>query len=716
MAKTGSTFCRICEPACPMRVEYDDSGQISRLKPNPEHPMGGIPCNKGLSFLEVHKDPDRLNWPLRRSNARTEPSAFERIGWDEALTEVAAKIKHIQSSYGNDALAFYVGNPPSFDVRGGNLVYYMAPSLGTKTIFSAGTQDCNNKVFTTAAMYGAMAFIVPDLLHTDYLLCIAANPKASHWTWVSVPQDGGQILKDIKARGGKVRFVNPRRVEASTAETGETLLIKPDTDVYFLAALSHEIHKRGGFDEQALAKYGRNVDKYKAFIEQWPADKVADITGLTVEQISTVADEIIAAKSAAVYISTGVNQGRQGNLCSWLSEMLNFATGNLGKEGGTYKPTGYHEPAATPLFSGEYENTPDGTLPVNFLGALPAVLMPAMIERGDVRALVCIGGNPLLTMSGEEQLLEAYKKLELIVCVDILPNATSELADYVLPAADFLERSDATSFPMNTGSALIPMVQYTDAMVEPAHERRTDWWIAARLLQELDAPSPLDEPDHDNGWKLINEFLANHNLSIEQIKQMPHQTAFIEEKPKDSVFERQLVHADKKIDCYPQVFVEAGLFERCDSIFAELQAEPADTLKIISMRTTHMHNSWLNNAPTLRKGNLSDNCLRISPQDADSRHLFDGDTVRVFTDYGEMICRVDIRDDLRQGTVAMTHGYGQRGAQGLTVSSAKPGVNLNRILPIGPKTYEPLSYMSWMCGVPVKIEKYSDESATCLAQ
>ena len=710
MGTTKTTFCRICEPACPMKAEIGDDGQIKKLRPNTDHPMGGIPCNKGLSFLDIHQDPDRLNWPMKRLNSRHEPSKFEPMTWDDALPEIAERIHALQAKYGNNSLAFYVGNPPSFDVRGGNVVYYMAPSLGTKTIFSAGTQDCNNKVFTTAAMYGAMAFIVPDLPKTNYFLCIGANPRASHWTWVSVPQDGGQILKDIKNRGGKVTFVNPRRIEASTPETGDTLRIKPDTDVYFLAAISHEIYKRGGFNEANLAKYGKKVDQYKAYIEKWPASRVARVCGLSEQDIITVAEDIIAADGAAVYMSTGINQGRNGNIACWLTEMINFATGNLGREGGTYKPTGYHEPAATPLFSGEYEGTPDGTLPVNFLGALPAVLMPEMIDNGSVKGLVCIGGNPLMTMSGERQLLDSYKKLEFILSIDILPNATSELADYMLPATDFLEREDTTSFPMNTGCSLIPMVQYTDAMVEPAHERKTDWWIAASLLKALGKPSPLDDDDHQEGFKLINSFIEKFDLSVEKLKDLPHHTAFIDEKPKDSVYDRQIVHPDKKIDCYPDVFTEHDLYNRCEQIFKQLEAEPEDTLKIISMRTTHMHNSWLNNSPKLRKGIFSDNCLRISPEDAQKRSLFDGDWVRVFTEHGEMKCRIDVRDDMREGTVAMTHGYGQNDAHALKISSSKAGVNMNKILPIGSGAYEPLSYMSWMCGVPVEVEKIPDSA------
>ena len=700
------TFCRICEPFCPMVAEINEQGKVSRLKPDPDHPIGGQPCVKGLSFLELHNDPDRLNWPLRRRNSRSEPKAvFDRTSWDEAISASATKLNEIREQYGKDAVAIYVGNPNSFDVRATRAVYYdLSAVLETKTIFTAGTQDCNNKVIAEMSMYGNSVFLIPDLRNTNYLLCIGANPKASHWTWVGVPNDGGKILKDIKSRGGKVLFVNPRRIESSTPETGETLQIKPDTDLYFLAALSHEVQRLGGFDEDLLEKYGKNVEGYKQFISRWPPERVVDVTGIPATRISEIAADMIAADGAACYLSTGVNQGRQGTLSFWLVEMLNFATGNLGREGGTYKATGVADPLPAPVIT-HHADTPDGVMPMWGLGALPGVLLPEVFEQNDVRALICLGGNPLLSMSGEDRLREAFEKLEFILCVDIMPNATTELADIVLPAADWLEREDITAFSWMLSTQLTPHVQYTDAMEQPAAERRIDWWIVSRLLQEMGLPSGLDEPDHRDGFKAIDETLSNRGLSVEALKKMPHQTAFIPESPRASVFERCLVHEDKKIDCYPDLFVRTGLHERCEQIFEQLESESGDTLKLISMRTTHMHNSWMANVPSLRKGHLSDNRLRMSPADADKRDFFDGDWVRAFTDYGSMNCRIDIRDDMREGVVAMTHGYGHGGAKSMKVASVRPGANPNRLLPTGSKTYEPLSYMSWMCGVPINVEK-----------
>lgn len=705
MSSTKHTFCRICEPACPLQAEVDSDGEIVALSPDPEHPLGGTPCNKGINFLAVHQDPDRLNWPLKRTNAKSQlKPEFERLTWDDALNEVATNIRDIQEKHGPDSVAIYAGNPIAFDSRTMGVFHTFAAQVVGNMSFGAGTQDCTNKFVTATSMYGCNISFIPDLKHTDYLLCIGANPKVSHWTFIGVPNDGGKILKDIKSRGGKVTFVNPRKVESSTNATGETLLIKPDTDVYFLAALSNEICQLGGFDKVNLRRHGKNVDNYLSFIQQWTPEKVASVTGLLAEDIRQVAKDMTKANSAACYMSTGVNQGRQGTLSYWLSEMLNFATGNLGKEGGTYKATQLGDPQPTQTVLHEWQS-PYGNIPLGTV-SMPGVLFHDLIERGDIRAVICMSGNPALSMSGgEEQLMEAFSKLDMLACIDISPNLTSEYADYILPATDWLERSDISAFTLFTGTQLVPHVQYTEAVASPKHERRTDWWIIARLLQALNLPSPLDNPDHQEGFTFVDEMLATRGLSIDQIKSQPYNTALIEQTPKDELYQTCLLHDDGKIDCYPANFQEYGLFERNETIWSELVSEPDNVLKVISMRTLHMHNSWMANVPAMRNGNLAENRLRMCLVDAQTRGLTNGERIKVYNQNGELECRVEIRDDLRPGTVAMTHGYGHKNASRLNLASQKPGENCNRLMPIGPDAYEPLSHMSWMCGVPVNIER-----------
>ncbi|MDO7836461.1 molybdopterin-dependent oxidoreductase [Sphingobium sp. HBC34] len=701
------TFCRICEPACGLLARIDNDGQIAALLPDPNHISGGRPCHKGLSFLDVHRDPDRLNWPLKRRNPRREArGAFDRVEWDASLADVARRLNALREQHGPNSVAIYYGNPFGVaNAAGWAAVEPLRQAIGTQMIFSAGTQDVTNKTAAGAEIYGSSGVLtIPDIANTHYLLCIGANPLVSRWTAMSHPNDDLASLRAIVDRGGKVVFVNPRKIESSTPATGPTLQIRPGTDVYFLAALFLELDSRGAFDEARIASLGKRMNELRLRIKGYTADVVEAIVGIQASQIRSIAADIAAAPSAAIYISTGVNQSRQGTLAYLLSEMINFGTGNLGRKGGVIKPAGIVDHFARTQGVATVE-TSIGTFELpEPIGAatLPAATITRLIESGDIRALLVFGGNPILTVGGEEQMRRAYESLDLLVSVDVFRSATGELADYVLPAADWLEHSDLTL--LGSGLQPQPYVQYTEAMVPPAHERRNGWWILNSLISALGAPSALDvAPDDHDGHSMFAEILKAAGLTIDDLMQSPGNARPIDQKPPESFFERCVVHPDGKIDCCPEKFIERGLFDRMASIFAELRAEAPGALKMISLRTRYMHNSWMGNAPRINHAIRGASPVHVSPEDANARALLDGDIVRIFNDVGSVKAQVRIDADLPPGTIAMTHGYGQRLTYGMTVASAVDGANCNALLPTDDDDIEPVSYMSWMTAVPVEL-------------
>lgn len=703
MTTQKKTFCRICEPFCPMIATVDDDGKVTKLAPNPDHPSGGTACHKGLSFFELHNDPDRLDYPLKRVNPKSEPEAqFERIDWDTALTEAGSKLRAVLDEYGPNAIATYIGNPIAGNSRLGAMSARFGRALGSKMRFSATSQDMANKVVGAIGIYGSECMMVPDLENTDYLLAIGGNPAVSKWTIVSVPNSSGQIMADIKQRGGKICFVNPRKIESSNASTGETLLIKPGADVYFLAAVLWEVYQQKGFDQDVIEQHGHNVDLLIEFIKHYPAETVANVTGIEPAAVKQVAAHVISAKSAAIYVSTGVNQSRQGVLTYWLSEMLSFVTGNLGKKGGSFKPTAYINQYQASKLNGDKLQTSLGDIAFPSLPGLtvtPGVMLADLINSGDIKALVNLTGNPVMSIGDELGLREAVKKLDVMVSIDIQRNATAEVSDYVFAGTDFLERADINHF--NVGYQLIPYTQYTDAVATPKAERKEDWWILARLMQTMGLKSP---PSDGDGFDDLNKLLGFSELSIDQLKQAPEHTVLLKPNTPEDVYDKCIKHEHGKVDCYPIEFERSGLMSRCHAIFKELAAESDHVLKLISMRTPYMHNSWLSNLPKLRMGELSQNPLNISPADANRLGLISGDVVKAFNDYGSIETRILVNEELRQGTVAMSHGYG-RGRKGMTIAEAFGGANCNQLMPTGPDSYEPISHMSWLCAVPVQIEK-----------
>ena len=695
------TFCRICEPACPMRATVGEDGIIQSLQPDLDHPVGGVACHKGLSYIDLHHHEDRLNYPAKRLNPKSEAVGnFENIDWTEATQEIADRLTRIINEHGPNAVAIYSGNPGVFNSRA--LVYGGAftQMLGTQMVFTANTQDMANRMVAAGAMYGTLSVMTPDLPNTGYLLCMGANPRVSKWTVFSSPNDSGKSMEAIKKRGAKICFINPRKTESSTPETGETLLIKPGTDVYFLAALLNEIVRIDGLDASIIEQWGKGIKPALEFAAKYPAERVGDVTGISPEEIRAVAHSFCAANGAGIYISVGVNQGRQGVLAAWLADLIVFATGNLGKKGGMYKPTGLadmHPPVriggiAVDTSLGKLNYTAPGPAP------LPTVALPELIEAGDIKALINLSGNPLLSAGGEQKLRAAIGKLDLLVSLDIQRNSTADMSDFVLPATDFLERADINL--ISKGGQPTPYVHYTDAVVEPRFERRHDWRVLLDIAEKM-GRYPGGETD---GWMIINQILGVDKLSIDKLKSLPDQTKVYEKSDYADVYQKCLKHEDGRIDCYPSQFVESGLIERCETIFSELQNEAPNTLKMTSMRTPHMHNTWFANVQKFRRGGLSVNPLHISKEDAFDLSLTEGEEVRVFNRYGSIKTRIRIDESLRSGAVAMAHGYG-KGRAAMRVAEANPGANANQLVPNTMDTIEPLSNMSWIGAYPVQVEK-----------
>ncbi len=704
MKATVPTFCRICEPSCGLLADVED-GRLQRLLPDREHPVTkGFACHKGLGFDAIHHDPDRLNVPLKRVSGRHEAGVFQDVSWDEAIADVAAALQRVQQDYGHDAVAGYIGNPTAFNALGTQALTSFFMQLGCRRIFNSGTQDCSNKFAGSEAVYGTSTLHpVPDLANTRYALIFGENPKVSHMSFVSMADPMGQ-LRQARKNGAVIRFVNPRRIESSTPATGDVLQIRPDTDLYFMAALLHEMDAAGLFDETVIAVHGTRIEGLRQFIAPYSAEAVAEVVGIAAGTIRNVAREFATADSACAHMSTGVNMGRQGTLCYWLLQMLSFVTGNLDRAGGNLYSLGFY-PAAR---AGK-TNTDNVFFPSEFgelrhvRGAMPGNLLADMIdsENNPIRALVVLAGNPVLSMGGEEKLRKAFGKLELIVVLDIFRNATGEMADYLLPCTDMLERRDINICGL--GMQYEPFVQYTDAVVPAKAGRKEEWWILGRLEQAMGFNSVFAESETPDVFARLNKMLRHNDLSIEKVRAAPQQTVPLPALASGRFYTDWIQTEDRRVDCCPPIFAEA--IARADTLFRELADEPSGQLKLISLRTNYMQNSWYHNVPALKRKNQQTNPLHVAPEDARRLGLANGDTVQVENDWGKVEAEVWLDDTLREGVVAMTHGWGNRRTPGLRVANRYPGSNVNALLPTGPGSYEKLSNQAHMTGIPVRLQR-----------
>lgn len=694
------TFCRVCEPACGMLATVVGD-RLVKLEADRDHPISrGFVCNKGIYGAEVHNDPDRLNQPLKKVG----PGQFEPISWDQAATEIAGRLKEIVAAHGGEVVGSYTGNPNAFNTLFGPSYANFIRQLGARYFFSSGTQDCANKFAASEAVFGTRTLHpLPDLDHSDFILILGENPAVSHMSFVSIPNPMAH-LKAAEARGARILYVNPRRIE-SAAIAGDVLKIRPDTDVYLLAALIHEIDRTVGFDESVMGR-GERLEALKSFVADYSPGKVAPVTGIPAEQIQALARAFATAPSACAHMSTGVNMGRQGTLAYWLLQMLVFVTGNLGRRGGNFYSLGFYErsTAAGRAVPEGMLQTPfgevrkPGGVGINLPGNLLANHITDL-ER-PIRALFVSSGNPVLSIGGEAHLREAMEALDLLVCVDIYRNATAEYADYVLPAAGAFEREDVNF--AGIGLQFEPSVQFTEAVVPPAFERKPDWWIYERLAQAMGFSSALDDvppgelPDM---WGRVNAMLRSRGHDMAELRR--EQIIALERSSPESFYDRFLQRDSQMVNCCPEEF--AAAIERMAELFDELAAEPASTLKLISKRDAYMFNSWYANVAKLKAKDRDRNYLYMHPQDAQERQIGDGATVRIENDHGVIEAPVKLTEDLMAGVVAMAHGWGQGESKGMRVASGAPGVNCNALLPSGPGSFEPLSNQSHMTGIPVQV-------------
>jgi anaerobic selenocysteine-containing dehydrogenase len=694
------TFCRVCEPACGLLAEVDGDRLVG-LRPDPEHPVSrGFACHKGIASLEIHRDRDRVDHPLRRRG----DGSFESVSWDAALREIASRLRDLIDREGAASLSAYLGNPNAFNTFVGPAIASFLGQLGVRRHFSSGTQDCANKFAAGEAVFGTSTLHpVPDIGHTDHLLLLGENPRVSHMSFLSLPDPVAELRSAVR-RGAVVRHVNPRRIEEPEAGTGEVVRILPDTDVYLLAAMLDTIFEEGREDAEALAEHGTRVVELRRFVARYPADRVAGLVGLPSGRIRELARDFASAPRAAVHMSTGANMGRQGTLVYWLVQMLSLSTGNLDREGGNLYSEGFYPGAArsgrtrpeSQFFDGRHGRMR------RIRGSWPGNLMADEILEGDppIRALFVVAGNPVLSVAGEDRMREALERLDLLVCLDLYRNATAELAHFVLPCTDGFERADVNIAGLGLQSR--PYVQYSEAVVPPRGECREEWWILARLEQELGLSSVLDAGPEPDLTGRLDHMLATRGIDLEELRSEPR-GRLLEPLTPGRLFGHWIQTEDRRVDCCPPVFEKEGALLRCETICRELEAERG-VLKLISLRTPSMHNSWYHNVEVLKRPHSRDNPLHMHPEDAAERGLAHGAAVRCHNRWGSLTTTVACDDTLRRGVVAMTHGWGNQRTPGMSLAQRHPGVNCNRLLPSGPDSWEPLSNQAFMTGIPVEVE------------
>jgi formate dehydrogenase len=470
-----TSFCRICESLCGIVAEVDDDGKIVRIRGDEEHPVSkGYLCPKGAAIAKVVDDPDRVRQPLRR-RAGGAPGEFEPVSWDEALDDIAARLTRLRDERGPNSIALYMGNPNVFST--GSLLWTkrFIHEIGTPHFYQSGPHDTFGRHTVSAFLYGSvMAFPMPDIPRTEYLLMFGANPLVSQGSLISMPGIRDE-LNDVIARGGRIVVVDP--VRTRTAETYEHVSIRPGADAWLAGALLNVIFAEGLADRATATSQAVGLDQLERAVSQITPELASEVSGIAADAIRQLARDFANATSAVAYSRVGLNRNPNGTIAIALVDALNIVTGNYDRPGGWIwgdPPIDFIEIGAKMGMDtiGKYR-TRIGDLP-DIGGMLPWVLVEEMTTPGDgqVRALFTVAGNPALSAPGGDAFVEAIENLDLLVSLDLYVTETSRHADYVLPATTFLEHADG--FTAFMGTMPRPWIQTTRAVVEPPPDVRYD--------------------------------------------------------------------------------------------------------------------------------------------------------------------------------------------------------------------------------------------------
>tara|TARA_R110000823_G_scaffold139607_7_gene269573 strand:+ start:36698 stop:38926 length:2229 start_codon:yes stop_codon:yes gene_type:complete len=722
--ETRYTFCRTCEATCGLEVDVQDN-RVVAIRPDKRHVVSkGYSCVKGIHFDKVQNSPDRITAPQKRVG-----DEWQTISWEQALSEIGSKIRALADKYGANSVAHLVGS-----AGGANLLapmfrnaFYQA--LGSRRMYGTGTCDTTNKFRVCEDMYGSpFRLAYPDIENTQFVMILGANPAVSGNTLYHLPASVKRF-KAIVKRGGRVVFINPRRIESALA--GEHFFIRPDTDVYFLAAFCNELIQRGGVDEAAISAHMQGFDALRDAVAEWTPERQSAVTGVSAETLRELVGAHIAADGACLYMATGVNQGRSGTLCFWLLEAINAISGNLDRSGGMLMGEGLVDMAKQVKEDGQLiarSDREDGL--VSIVGLQPSGMLAEDLESGRVRGMIVEASNPLLACSNPNGRLDrAFADLELLVSIDLFRNEVGSLAHYVLPAPTWLERAELP-YALQSFAACtpVPYMSYSDAVVEAPPEVRHEWWIYSRLAESSGVTM------FGKRW-LATLLKLNTRLSYTPLRAL-RRLALTPEKMIDGMLKKgglpglrkfrgmfrhgMLLPANRggnflgtgrvltdngKVQLAPPAYLET-FANTVEQRFDEELAR-RDDFKLIGKREIKRMNTASANVPRLVKDVT--NYAWLSVEDAADIGVMAGDEVSVRSSFGSIRIPVKISDEMMPRTVAIPQCWGHNKAEGLQHARAHPGVNSNYLAGDGADNIEALSGMSHLSGIFVEIQRASGE-------
>ncbi len=651
-AKEVITRCGLCGEDCGIKA-YVKDGVIKAVAPWENDPVGkGFLCDMGLATPEIVHAPDRIRTPLKRKG-----NAFVNISWDEALGIISEKLTAYQQDPGPESVVFHYGVS---QVRDG---FYKAFMRRFCNVYgSPNYTGCGSQCHVAGAMAKkySIGSLYSDYENSRYIIQWGCNPATS-----SMPEWINRVLP-AKEAGAKLVCIDPRP-GAMTRVSNRHLQPIPGTDGALALAMANVILKKDLYAKDFVEKYGIGFDEYKALVSQYPLEKAEAITGIPAEIINEFAIEYATSPPACISTGNALELHLNGVQTIRSIMLLQALTGNIDIKGGNMMQE--HRTALADMELKEKIQTKvpgitTDSFPLmwKYRKMITANKLPEAIltqKPYPIKALLVVGGNPLSTGPNVSHQREAFKKLDLMVVMDLFMTETAKMADIVLPAATFME---SDGFKARGGVYMTPQVIPTQGEAWPT------WKFWFELAKKMGYTKEFPWQNLDAA---IDEHLKPVNLTAAELRKKFDGIHSSEKTQYRKYEKRGLDTPSGKIEFSSPVLKEFGY----DSLPVYLnpyenygnKALQSDYPFIMTSggRIKHFYHSQHRNIPSLRK-KFPDPLIEINSADASSKGISNGDAVKVSSPRGSITVKAVLIERLGRGQVAMSHGWSKSSVNELT--------------------------------------------------
>jgi formate dehydrogenase len=669
VADTIFTFCRICEARCGLEVTVERD-QVVRIAPDKENPHSWRDyCAKGRTAAEVVRHERRILTPLRRVGDR-----YVEASWDDAIADIAGRLRKIFDTDGPDAIGTYWGNPMGWSETNHLMRDAFLDSIGTGQRYSSASVDQNNLVYVCNEMYGiGRLFLIPDVDGARCIMLVGTNPAVSAFNWSCSVPDGWRRVLAAQRTGADVIVVDPRRTETAAAANTH-VVVRPGQDWAFLLGILTVILAEGWIDTDD-ATDADGLDLLMDLVGEVDLQRLATICDVPVTVIVDIAKRFAQAPTGFCFTATGVSHHTTGAVGEWLGQVINVVTGRLDRPGGRYMQRSFVDLARFNAKLKRPTHRPSrvrGLPPIKGTHAL-AELADEITTPGDgrIRAMIIQGGNPVVAGPDGQSLDAALAQLDLLVAVDLVQRESHRHAHWLLPAPHWLERDDLLlSFAASSDE---PFVQYGARAVPPPPDVREEWELfvdlaiamrrplfgrrgvntairATRLLARITrSPKLAFHPR----WHTRLAVAHGRTLRWRDIVDRPHGWVWADR-------EYGQLRADLALREHRIQLAPTPLLARVRELLAAPvpTAPDAYAFMLINKRAKNMMNSWLSEIPDLHRHPGSD--VEMNPVDAEHVGVDDGDLVHVASATGAVDVAVVVSEKVPPGVVAIGHGWGSR--------------------------------------------------------